>query len=272
MAVNKAAEALSILCHLPDFNEELFIQLGEPLDTFTCFPNLPTELRIKIWHLSFPRGREFSIALELIHHHAGYSIHKLGKAAETKCNNAKAQLPATLFVNRESRRETLSNYVIILPEDFLGHKVKFGGDYGGSPPLCFNPHLGTPYVTLPSLKHIMSREWFGYLGEAYPELLDMIKHLKVREWICDYDDQVESFYDDWGELHREEYLNQFLNLTSLEEVTFMQSSRTYNSESPDLRRDYSQFLVDYLEEHKYDFGGVPPTFEFREEKRHAHAH
>ncbi|KAG4439143.1 hypothetical protein IFR05_005380 [Cadophora sp. M221] len=33
-----AAEALFLMSHLPDFTEKLFIQLGDPLDTFTCFP------------------------------------------------------------------------------------------------------------------------------------------------------------------------------------------------------------------------------------------
>tara|TARA_R110002060_G_scaffold23182_1_gene31416 strand:- start:48 stop:449 length:402 start_codon:yes stop_codon:yes gene_type:complete len=115
---DKVAEAFNLLSHLPDFNEELFIQLGDPLDTFACFPDLPAELRINIWRLSFPRDREVSIGLELIHHHAGVSMHPLAKAAEKQRNNAKAQLPATLFVNRESRSETLPNYMIVLPEEF----------------------------------------------------------------------------------------------------------------------------------------------------------
>ncbi|PVH74840.1 hypothetical protein DL98DRAFT_518999 [Cadophora sp. DSE1049] len=107
-------------------------------------------------------------------------MHPLGKAAEKKRNNAKSQLPATLFVNRESRPETLPNYIIVLPEEFLGYKMKFGGEYGGSPPLCFNPHLDTPYATLPSLKNNLNCEWFEFLGEVYPELMESIKHLKVQ--------------------------------------------------------------------------------------------
>lgn len=202
-------------------------------------------------------------------------MHPLAKAAEKKRNNAKAQLPATLFVNRESRNETLPNYMIVLPEEFLGYKSKFGGEFGGSPPLCFNPHLDTPYVTLPSLKNSLNHTWFEFLGEMHPEVVESIKHLKVRQWRYKLD-----VHQNWEEeeeyatleTYREEYLSQFLQLTSLEEITFIQEYGEYAAETPGSRRELSLELVNYFEEHEDEFSGGPPTFTIQQEKRHERAH
>ncbi|KAL5328730.1 hypothetical protein ACEPPN_002233 [Leptodophora sp. 'Broadleaf-Isolate-01'] len=42
--------------HLPDPNEELFIQLdhNKTLRTFTVFNKLPLELRLSVWRKTFP--------------------------------------------------------------------------------------------------------------------------------------------------------------------------------------------------------------------------
>ncbi|KAH6712604.1 hypothetical protein BKA61DRAFT_676419 [Leptodontidium sp. MPI-SDFR-AT-0119] len=120
MLDNDVAEALFLMSHLPDFNEELFVQLGDPLDTFTCFPKLPIELRLKVWRWSFPRGREVSIAHELFSENP-FSVF-IGDPSlvdyysterELNDKNASSSLPPTLFVNQESRQETLRHYVVV---------------------------------------------------------------------------------------------------------------------------------------------------------------
>jgi hypothetical protein len=73
------------------------------LQSFTCFPNLPIELRLKIWRHCLPGPR-----LVICRRFITYSKHDGEECAR--------QVPTTLFVNRESRGETLKAYCLIRPK------------------------------------------------------------------------------------------------------------------------------------------------------------
>jgi hypothetical protein len=92
---------LSVLAfELPDFEQKLSPQnLGLKLETFTCFPRLPPELRLTIWTFTFPSRR--LVDLTLVRPYYGRTIY--GRGADPKH-------PIALHVNRESRAITLQTY------------------------------------------------------------------------------------------------------------------------------------------------------------------
>jgi hypothetical protein len=117
-----AFDLLSVLVlELPDFEQELSPQnLGHKLETFTCFPRLPPEMRGTIWKFTFPRRR--LIDLTLVRPYYGRPIY--GRGADPKH-------PIALHVNRESRAIALQTYHGIfqmqpLPLDGTKNKTKPG--------------------------------------------------------------------------------------------------------------------------------------------------
>lgn len=67
MSKNKASQALTYMAELPDFEEHLFVQLHEaPLDTFTFFSKLHTELRLQLWRRAIPQGRHVNIGRDVM--------------------------------------------------------------------------------------------------------------------------------------------------------------------------------------------------------------
>lgn len=95
----------------------------DSLRSFTLFPKLPIELRLKIWRSTFPRNRSID-------------LHKWAMARTYKFLEEGEGLPApvTLYVNSESRQETLKHYFI------LREKI------GCSRPDFFNPTLDRVYI------------------------------------------------------------------------------------------------------------------------------
>jgi hypothetical protein len=57
--MERTEETSSELYDKPDFPDKppCLAQTEEVLDSFTLFPKLPIELRLKIWRYTFPRGR-----------------------------------------------------------------------------------------------------------------------------------------------------------------------------------------------------------------------
>jgi hypothetical protein len=103
--------------------------------TFTLFPKLPPELRIKIWKLSMPKER----FIQPRHYKFGYPM------SPEKTMDLYAETPASLFTCQESRHEALSLYkpfqvvpgpksptVYLNPDtDILCLTYRYGGDGGG---------------------------------------------------------------------------------------------------------------------------------------------
>jgi hypothetical protein len=106
-----------------------------PLKTFTLLPNLPLELRLKIWQHAQPTRR-----LVIYGRYTSNSPIPSTKPSP--------HLPITAFINRESRAETLKSYSLIRP--LL------------QPIIAFNPHRDTlllwyniwPYLQLNLVHHL----------------------------------------------------------------------------------------------------------------------
>ena len=84
------------------------------LDTFTLFPRLPIELRFNIWRLSFPRGRQVNFAA------VGTNISPRHSTVIRKEDLFSSPLPIILFVNKESRKETMKHYLFVSRRGFTG--------------------------------------------------------------------------------------------------------------------------------------------------------
>ena len=79
---------------LPDPNLELSLQAPS---TFTCFPQLPIELRLKIWRLTFPKFTYFWEQPVILY----------------KWVLRMPQPPIAASINSESRQETLKHYTLL---------------------------------------------------------------------------------------------------------------------------------------------------------------
>ncbi|KAL2067706.1 hypothetical protein VTL71DRAFT_15802 [Oculimacula yallundae] len=85
------------LRRLPDLNQELSVQIINPLNTFHRFMELPPELRIIIWRFCMPTGRHFPLA--------NFRLDRptfLGPRS-----------PITAFICHESRMETMRHFVYL---------------------------------------------------------------------------------------------------------------------------------------------------------------
>lgn len=101
-----ATKRLEILClELPDPDLLLFEQR---LGSFTCFPDLPIELRTIIWRFSFPRGRKV--------HVKNPENNRLNTRdnPNTLSFKSRHQAPSTFRVNCESRTVSLKYYRVLL--------------------------------------------------------------------------------------------------------------------------------------------------------------
>lgn len=124
-----------------------------PTPHFTLFPDLPTELRLKIWFHTFPNARNAYIGLPF-----RYEVQR-----EIRPRNPAPEpvprpklLPISMWINKESRTETLRHYSILDPTSLnLQHEI-------GRSPLCLNPardYIYLEYINLHWAKWINQHEW-----------------------------------------------------------------------------------------------------------------
>jgi hypothetical protein len=124
--------------------------------SFKLFPKLPLELRLKIWRLNFPEPRilkNLSIDSSGIWQGQRFSFH--------------CQQPNTLFVNHESRKETLKWY-----RDLSSSLDTSGG------PIYFSPardalHLGSVYCFTEFLACVK------YLAERTVQIVERLSHVRA---------------------------------------------------------------------------------------------
>ncbi|KAK0122422.1 hypothetical protein ONS95_010658 [Cadophora gregata] len=84
--------------------------MGLPLDEFTFFAELPMEIRLVIWRFAFPRSRNIKLDFDVNAVKHNLSV---GALSNTEVEiEARCPLPVTLYVNSESRKETLKHYTI----------------------------------------------------------------------------------------------------------------------------------------------------------------
>ena len=68
-----SSSSMYIFNELLDPGQALAVQRGDDTETFTCFPDLPIEIRLKIWRHSFPAPR----AINLHPRCQGYCVHEI---------------------------------------------------------------------------------------------------------------------------------------------------------------------------------------------------
>lgn len=105
--------------HLPDPNQDLFIEQWRNTQTFHGFARLPDELQVMIWHQTFRPGQT-------------EKLNPMFPLVENPLWQRKP-LPISLFVNAKSRAEALRHFCIFFHES-LPESPKFQ-----KKPLCFRP-------------------------------------------------------------------------------------------------------------------------------------
>jgi hypothetical protein len=123
-------------------------------ERLTRFNKLSTELRVRIWRLSFPSRTYFSV-----------SLGRLTVEPNRMFKNGQLCNPKTLRINQESRYETLRYYRLLLSSNKTSVYFNPTTDI-----VCFEDHE-TMYTTpFSSVKHI---NWFQRAGGH----VESIKHL-----------------------------------------------------------------------------------------------
>ncbi|KAN0089543.1 hypothetical protein V8E51_019803 [Hyaloscypha variabilis] len=190
------------------------------LNTFTCFPLLPIEIRFKIWHFTFPRAREVNFGNELLFRTVWRYIPR-----EIFQFEDELPLPIALCVNRGSRRETLKHYTVLFRGDsplprpqvvipyfepppgiprFNEEDLKDGEDTDEMPevgnkgagtdhelpvrqierPFCHNPRLDTAWINPITLQKDYCTQqpdnWLSYLASAAPSVFTETRFLEIR--------------------------------------------------------------------------------------------
>ena len=148
------------LCELPDPETELFLELSKNLDIFTSFPELPLEIRLEIWRLTFPGPR--TVCLDPCDCRDYRESHR--------------SFPISLQANHESRQETLQHYVII-PQPYPRsvrprcHR-----------PRCFDPARDALYVHFIEMRSVNFKALMMSLRPCYIRLINFIQQLEIRGW------------------------------------------------------------------------------------------
>lgn len=127
-------------------------QSGQDLFEFTLFPNLPIEIRLKIWRTTFPRGKLVHLGDEYMLRSMGCGRLTLGTSQQPPTPfypmrvEIETPLPVTLCINSESRHEALRHYFIVRRTD-LEHPLSAPTRIRKARPFCYNPKLDTAWIT-----------------------------------------------------------------------------------------------------------------------------
>lgn len=147
---------------LPDPQQELYLQHSNDLLAFAFFPQLPLELRFQIWKYTFPAPREI------------YILEFPGD-----------DLPVALFINKESRRETLRHYSVIpLPAESDGYVGK---------PFCLGLKIDTVVIvfTPPEEGHsfldLLRNSWMRVLEREPLDVLLKVENVEITCFIYEKD-------------------------------------------------------------------------------------
>ena len=93
--------------------------------------------------------------------------------------NLPLKLPVTLFVNRESRYETLRHYYLKYPVMCIS---RYSQKVCMRRPFCFNPTVDSAYLELgDKALDIDLNKWLKYLKIHSPKLLNDLRVLEVRD-------------------------------------------------------------------------------------------
>jgi len=275
---------------LPDPSQEIAIQRGYDTDTFTCFPRLPIEIRFKIWRYSYPAPR----AINLLPRCQGYCLHELvglpqrhriadsSRFQVVTLRRSRVPLPITLQINRESRRETLMNYILVFRhENDLRSSNELTVVRIDNGPFCFHPLRDTTFIYwcafrwLPNLSPDFTSGWVSQ--PEHVENVKRISRLEIREMIWNryllhflrlYNSEdlsvfesssfLREYWDHPGPLRN---LLKFPGLRSLHVSLQFPSAaeRKYMGGFEVASLECEEELAFFLERHKAKFGGVVPA-------------
>lgn len=165
-------ECMALFAELPDLDEMLFLHHHHDLTTFTCFPSLPIEIRLGIFRLTFPEGRTIYLRTRRLRQTLG----EFYRMIQTGSDYPSITAPIGLFINHESRVETLRSYMVV-------HKLNPGEE-----PFFFNPTRDTFYLELWDLCRCITHEpelleWLHIFRERNPVLFLKITNLEVGNWL-----------------------------------------------------------------------------------------
>jgi hypothetical protein len=137
--IERTEETSSELYDLPALPNKApcFAQTEQEVDSFTLFPKLPIELRLKIWRYTFPRGRYINLD-----DHDEFALYSSYQPTDHATDELKKEplLPVTLSVNKESREETLKHYIIAFLE------LLCTGGIFRQRTFCYNMSLDTAFI------------------------------------------------------------------------------------------------------------------------------
>ncbi|KAH7399918.1 hypothetical protein BKA64DRAFT_707601 [Cadophora sp. MPI-SDFR-AT-0126] len=134
----------------------------DKLDTFTCFPRLPLELRLKIWRAiaRLPRAVAMSQCYNSVPEWFDWQVPNIRK--QFLLQKIKSRQPAVLQTCRESRAECLGFYHLVFGTTL---KLQYCHPHGASRPVAFlheptvhfNTLSDTFYWTCPPISETDSR-------------------------------------------------------------------------------------------------------------------
>lgn len=271
------ADVLKFFRELPDVDQELVPQLGEPLNTFTLFPKLSLELRLKVWRLCFPNPREILISINSGKHYENYADDQICELQR------KLPLPITLHICTESREEALRKYCLIWWKD-IGREEE---DWRR--PICFNPERDMPFIVMGSASRgdeILLSEHIILLKSLRGEQMRKITRLEIKR-LDRYKFELRTMWERINRIERPTIpfggcllpkpkrtpLESVLQLSALSKVVFRQSvDPAYHWHNPEFdaesyRQRHQTTIAAYLKTHELRFdNGKAPDIVVKPEK------
>lgn len=212
-------------------------------DQFTLFPNLPIEVRLKIWQCTFVKRH---IDLDF---HLAYRFIMRGEGTYKPVDR---YIPDALSVNRESRHETLKHYTFIYFSEDLEIRQFPDFDIHHIGPGWVNPSLDVIFFSEPPA--VLMKEaydsWFEHIASCI--YMGCFRQLEVRHvlWDEDMETQTEPYYPT-TELWR--LIEHIMGFQGLRSVVLM--GHGFHGPANDQLEIIRKLTVEYLEMDKHHFDG-----------------
>ncbi|KAH6664909.1 hypothetical protein B0J14DRAFT_569422 [Halenospora varia] len=211
-------QTLNYLEQLPDQYAQLF---PPGANGFSSFSELPTELRLRVWTISFPKARKLPI---FINNKSGDYLDESVISAGCQYRN-----PITLWINKESRAETLCQY----------WKLMGGGPVAQI--IYFNPE-----TDIISIREAFVELRDSHLQKIFPTGQQTIRHLELRRiHACQYFLGIES-QANYSTLLETVLKNFWFSLSSLTLILHKRHSRlypTFNFDDPVTIEELRQMAI-----------------------------
>jgi hypothetical protein len=224
---------------------------SEERGEFTVFPVVPVELRLKIWAMTFKKEHvDLDIQNCWPNYNIGPGMHILPRPL----------FPVALYVNQESRTETMRHYCIISPS-------KLRLTRASNPPTCVNLSLDSgsfDFQLITNSKYAIAyKNWLTKLTSASRGGLASLQELEVRRicWDQSYKGDIdqEKTSMPWGRAHYILALKLILQFTGLKRICF--TFRQCPIVNPPLTSllnngpECRQTIQAYMDRHKDNFIG-----------------